>query len=195
MISDVICLPFYDRIFCLLSMFFTFGCFQIDCRAFFHRLHGIASDCENDTLLTLGLIATFALPAIGFFDEHNYSSIHGIMAVLFFGSVGIYAFIIGGVMQKNKDKFPESQWREIDLMNKMKWIMLLCLVLLAISASISSSFWLTPLSEWVTTILYVNYFAILSFTNQYYDSVHPFEAQSEKKQPQPVTNNVVYQVV
>jgi len=93
-------------------------------------------------------------------------------------------------MQKNKDKFPESQWREIDIMNKMKWVMLLSMVALAISASISSNFWLTPLSEWITTILYVNYFAILSFTNQYYDSVHPFEAQSVKSQT--ATNNVVY---
>ena len=101
MISDVICLPFYDRIFCLLSCFFTMACFQVDCRAFYKRLYGIASDCQNDTLLGLGIIASFALPLIGYFDEHTYGTIHGIMAVLFFGSVGIYAFIIGGVMQDN----------------------------------------------------------------------------------------------
>jgi len=108
MISDVICLPFYDRIFCLLTCFFTMTCYQVDCRAFFHRLNGIATTCENDTLLTLGLLTTISLPAIGYFDEHNYSSIHIACAGIFFGSTMIYAFIIGGVMEKNIDKFPES---------------------------------------------------------------------------------------
>lgn len=62
-------------------------------------------------------------------------------------------------------------------MNKMKWIMLGSLLTLAISEAImGSDYWLTPLSEWITTLLYVNYFAILSFTNNYYDSVHPFDS-------------------
>jgi hypothetical protein len=108
MISSVICLPFYDRIFCLLSCFFMLACFQVDCRAFYKRLNGIATDCENDTLMGLGLVATFSLPLIGYFDEHAYSTIHGIMAVLFFLSVAIYAYIISGIMQKNINSFPES---------------------------------------------------------------------------------------
>jgi hypothetical protein len=67
-------------------------------RAFFNRLYGIASDCQNDTLLVLGVISTFSLPAIGYFDEHNYSIIHGICAVLFFFSVGIYSWMLGSIM-------------------------------------------------------------------------------------------------
>mmetsp|Transcript_9723 Transcript_9723/g.7330 ORF Transcript_9723/g.7330 Transcript_9723/m.7330 type:complete len:91 (+) Transcript_9723:199-471(+) len=43
MISDVICLPFYDRIFCILTTFFMFTVFQADARAFYHKLQGIAS--------------------------------------------------------------------------------------------------------------------------------------------------------
>jgi len=175
MISDVICLPFYDRVFCLLTCFFTLACYQVDCRAFYHRLFGIATDCENDTLLVLGMISTFSLPAIGFFDEHTYGNIHNCLAVLFFGSVGIYAFIIGGVMQDNKKKFPVEQWVDIAVMNKVKWIMAISLLTLAISCALhGSNYWLTPLAEWVTTILYVNYFALLSFTNLYYDSVHAY---------------------
>jgi hypothetical protein len=62
-------------------------------------------------------------------------------------------------------------------MNKLKWVMLATMLTLAISEGFwGSNFWLTPLSEWITTILYINYFALLSFTNNYFDSVHPFEA-------------------
>jgi len=172
MISDVICLHLFDRIFCILSTFFCLATYQADVRAFYKKLYGIASDCENDTLLVLGLISTFTLPMIGYFDEHNYGTIHGISAVLFFGSCGIYAFIIGGVMTKNKDKFPTDEWDDIARMNKMKWIMLASLLTLLYSISkYGSNYWLTPFSEWTTTLLFVNYFGVLSFTNKFYDSV------------------------
>jgi len=76
-------------------------------------------------------------------------------------------------MQENKKKFPVDQWVEIALLNKVKWIMAISLLALAISCGLyGPNYWLTPLAEWVTTILYLNYFALLSFTNLYYDSVH-----------------------
>mmetsp|Transcript_3547 Transcript_3547/g.2576 ORF Transcript_3547/g.2576 Transcript_3547/m.2576 type:complete len:121 (-) Transcript_3547:433-795(-) len=43
-ISDTICLPFYDRIFCLFSTFMMYCCFQVDIRAFYHLLNGIATE-------------------------------------------------------------------------------------------------------------------------------------------------------
>jgi hypothetical membrane protein len=58
--------------------------------------------------LTLGLISTFSLPAIGYFDEHAYATIHGFSAILFFASVGFYAWIIGGIMQDNIESFPQE---------------------------------------------------------------------------------------
>jgi len=182
MISDVICLKYYDRIFCLFSCYFCLATYQVDVRAFYSRLYGIASDCQNDTLLVLGLISTFSLPAIGFFDEHTWGTIHGIMAVLFFASVGIYAWIIGGIMNDNLLKFPTSQWVEIKIMYKLRYVMMAVLLILALSGSLDAfPDWVFPLSEWVTTILYLNYFAILSFTNQYYDSVHPFDTNLSGK--------------
>mmetsp|Transcript_3550 Transcript_3550/g.2580 ORF Transcript_3550/g.2580 Transcript_3550/m.2580 type:complete len:180 (+) Transcript_3550:12-551(+) len=72
MISGVICLPFFDRVFCILSMFFCFTVFQADARAFYHKLQGIASQSQNDWMLGMAIIAVFTLPAIGYFDEHNY---------------------------------------------------------------------------------------------------------------------------
>jgi len=61
-------------------------------------------------------------------------------------------------------------------MNKLKYVMMAVLITLLLSITFKGdSYWLTPLAEWVTTILYINYFAILSFTNTYYESVHPFD--------------------
>lgn len=174
MISDVICLPYFDRIFCILTCFFTMAVHQVNARAFYKKLDGIASPETNDLLLILALISCVSLPAIGFFDEHLYKTIHGVSAALFFGSTGFYAFIIGGVMAKNKDKFPENG-NEIDRMNQMKWAMLGTLLTFGISVGVwGSNFWLTPLSEWAITLIYVNYFAVLVFTSQYYDSIHPY---------------------
>jgi hypothetical protein len=132
----------------------------------------------------LGVITTFTLPAIGFFDEHTYGNIHNVLAVLFFSSVGVYAFILGGVMSDNIDKFPESQWKEIRLLNKLKWVMAASLLTLMLACAIGGpNYWLTPLSEWITAILYLNYLSLLSFTNGYYDSVHFYGSEIARSLP------------
>lgn len=109
MISDCICLPMYDRIFCMCTTFFTLCAYQADVRAFYNKLYGIATDRENDSLLVLGIVTTFSLPAIGYFDEHTYSTIHGTMAGLFFISVCLYGYMIAGIMDRNRNIFPESE--------------------------------------------------------------------------------------
>jgi len=79
-------------------------------------------------------------------------------------------------MQNHKLKFPVSNQVEIVLMNKLKYVMALLLVTFLISSIYKGNeYWLTPFTEWATTILYINYFAILSFTNTYFDSIHPFD--------------------
>jgi hypothetical protein len=100
--------------------------------------------------------------------------IHGVSAGFFFGSTGFYAFIIGNVMSKNKDKFPNNG-PEIDRMNQMKWTMLTTLLTFGASVGLfGSDFWLTPFSEWALTLIYVNYFSVLVFASPFYDSIHPY---------------------
>jgi len=109
---------------------------------------------------------------IGYFDEHTYSSIHGVSAVLFFLSVGVYAWILSGIMNSNKDKFPKEEWDEIDRLSNMKHIMWISLLTFMFSMIFGgSNYWLTPLTEWTSTLLFVNYFGVLSLTNRFYDSV------------------------
>ena len=53
-------------------------------------MYGIISTSSNDTMLILGLVACVSLPLIGLFDEVNFGTMHGICAVVFFGSALIY---------------------------------------------------------------------------------------------------------
>ena len=98
MISDVIFLPLYDRIFCIETIFFTLFVHQANIRAFYKKLYGIADPCTLDLLTLLGVLSCFALPLIGLFDEHQFKSLHMVFAITFFGCTGIFAFISGGVM-------------------------------------------------------------------------------------------------
>eukprot|EP00350_Pseudokeronopsis_sp_OXSARD2_P003908 CAMPEP_0170556722 /NCGR_PEP_ID=MMETSP0211-20121228/18303_1 /TAXON_ID=311385 /ORGANISM="Pseudokeronopsis sp., Strain OXSARD2" /LENGTH=156 /DNA_ID=CAMNT_0010867227 /DNA_START=399 /DNA_END=869 /DNA_ORIENTATION=+ len=139
-------------------------------RAFYHLLQGVATQSQNDWLLGIGLISVFTLPAIGYFDEHAYSTLHGIIAGLFFISVGVYSWMLSSIMSKNKDAFPEEIWPIIDRMKTVKnlmWICLLCFLL----AMIFGNDWMTPLMEWLSTLLFLNYFVLVSGFDNYYDAV------------------------
>jgi hypothetical protein len=62
----------------------------------------------------------------------------------------------------------------IATLNNMKWIMLTVLLTLGFSAYVyGSGYWLTPASEWAVTLIYVNFFSVLSFTNKFYDTISP----------------------
>jgi len=180
MISDVICLPFYDRVFCILTMFFMFTVFQADMRGFYHMLQGIATQSQNDWLLGLGTVAVFTLPAIGYFDEHNYGFIHGVCAGLFFLSVGVYAWMLSSIMSKNKASFPEEKWHIIDRMKTVKNVMWICL-LSFMFAMIFGNDWMTPLMEWLSTLLFLNYFVLVSGLDDYYDGVLTPESDTMKR--------------
>ena len=55
----------------------------------------------------------------------------------------------------------------------MKWIMLGTLVVLGIAGANNPGGWLFPLSEWIVTLIFVNFFAIMSLTSSYYDTISP----------------------
>ena len=60
----------------------------------------------------------------------------------------------------------------ISFLSKFKFLMFGTALILGISAyNFGSRFWSTPLAEWATALMFVNFFAVLSLTNKYYDSV------------------------
>eukprot|EP00349_Pseudokeronopsis_sp_Brazil_P009134 CAMPEP_0202956112 /NCGR_PEP_ID=MMETSP1396-20130829/664_1 /ASSEMBLY_ACC=CAM_ASM_000872 /TAXON_ID= /ORGANISM="Pseudokeronopsis sp., Strain Brazil" /LENGTH=223 /DNA_ID=CAMNT_0049672995 /DNA_START=163 /DNA_END=834 /DNA_ORIENTATION=+ len=182
MISDTLCLPFYDRIFCLFSTFMMYCCFQVDIRAFYNLLDGIATPKQNNWLLFLGFLATIALPGIGYFDEHNYRPMHILLAATFFASTGFYAWILAGVLSSHKLKFPTDMWVCIALLKKVRVVMmgsLLAFLYFEVTQG-SYSFW-APFFEWLSVILFLNFFAFVSFMNKYYQSVLPVTPEATKQ--------------
>ncbi|CDW78258.1 UNKNOWN [Stylonychia lemnae] len=172
MVSDVIALPMYDRTFIILTAIMMFGVQQVNIRAFYKKLYGIVSDQYNDFLIILGGLSCIALPLIGVFDEHQWGPVHGTCAFIFFGGFGFYCILLGRALYQNKDKFPASQQRSIKLMMNNTWGLLIFLVAFLISIALVKSSVPTPFIEWATVLYFVNFFAIASFTNDFYDSVH-----------------------
>ena len=183
MISDVIISKeMYDRIFLLLTTVMMFGIQQVNIRAFYKKLYGVISDGKNDFLLDLGIASCVGLPMVGIFDEKAWGTLHGISAGIFFGCFGIYCYLLGHYLYNNKDKFPASEQRSISIIYWNTWGLMATLLLFVISPLLGEiHHFLTPVSEWAVVIYYANFFAIASYTNQYYDSVHEFGTLVKKQ--------------
>lgn len=173
MVSDVIAQEMYNRTFILLTATLMFGVQQGNLRAFYKKLYGIISNCFNDFLLVLGILSMFALPLIGIFDEHMWPKYHGASAVVFFSCFGFYSFFLGRCLYQNKDKFPASEQDSINKLYKCTWILLGLLLGFGLSIAIyGNSSVSTPLLEWAVVLYYVNFFALISNDNDFYDSIH-----------------------
>lgn len=73
MISDVVALPFFDRVFILLNTIYFMGVHQVNVRAFYKRLNDAGvEELKNDLLFYAGMTSCFSLPLIGVFDCNNY---------------------------------------------------------------------------------------------------------------------------
>lgn len=98
MISDILALKPYDRIFIFLATFFLLGIMQINLRAFFKKVYDYIPISTNDRLLYIGTAACIALPLIGIFDEHDYRPLHYFFAGVFFIGYTCYAVWMSQVM-------------------------------------------------------------------------------------------------
>lgn len=181
MISAIICDHPYDRIFCILTCIFAYTVQQTNARAFYKRMNGIIDPFTNDLLLILALISCISLPLIGFFDEHQFKLIHGIVSIAFFISTGVYAILMAEQMNKHKISFPGLE-NEISRLLALKSTIISLVIVCAISALFG--FYkglLVPICEWSIVLVYINYFSLLSFASPYYDSVHPYGKLISKK--------------
>ena len=106
MVSDVICLPFFDRIWCIMTTFFCFTVMQVNIRAFYKRLHGVISVSMNNWMVSFGVALCVSFPLIGFFDEHNYAPLHFTLAGIFFTSTCVYGKMLGDIFFEHRNKFP-----------------------------------------------------------------------------------------
>ena len=93
MISDVVALPVFDRVFILLNTIYFMGVHQVNVRAFYKRFFDASiNQTQNDFLFYMGMTSCFSLPLIGVFDCNNFKTWHYLFAFLFFSSASIYSY-------------------------------------------------------------------------------------------------------
>ena len=107
MISDVVALPIFDRVFILLNTIYFLGVHQVNVRSFYKRLSDAKIDENtNRMLFYCGICSCISLPLIGIFDCVKWRPVHYLFASLFFVSAGTYTFTLAKLMKDNKEKFP-----------------------------------------------------------------------------------------
>jgi len=172
MISDVINQEMYNRTFIFLTAIFMYGVQQTNLRAFYKMLYGKISNGRNDTMMYIGIASMIALPNVGIFDEHNWSTLHGISAGIFFIGFMIYARMLAISLDSVKDQFDAQTQKAIGSMYSNVTGLMLTTLAFFVSLIVHHSGGITAILEWATALYFVNFFSIASFANSYYDSVH-----------------------
>jgi len=149
-----------------------FGVQQTNLRAFYKKLYGVIPNSQNDNMFWLGTASCISLPLIGIFDEHMWPIPHGISAVIFFISFGIYSVKLGRALYANTDKYSPSEEKSINKIFYATHYIMYSLGALLLSIIIYHSKSPTPFFEWFVVLYYVNFFSIASFENTFYNTVH-----------------------
>jgi len=62
----------------------------------------VVSPTTNNILFWFGVVACFALPLIGIFDEHQYKKLHGTCAILYFVGMGTYSWLFARALYQHR---------------------------------------------------------------------------------------------
>lgn len=181
MVSDILAVDPYDRMFVFSTSTFMLGIMQVNMRAYFKKVYGYIPHANNDRTLWIGLISCVALPMIGIFDEYNYRPIHYACAITFFSCFSLYGVLLANDMYTYRDNFPHSEQRTIEILKKNSYgIMASALAFMVSLVYYGSICRITPAFEWITAVYLLNFYTFASFANPYYDSIHdPTEKKKE----------------
>ena len=83
-ISDISCMPYFDRAFCLVFMFYALSVQQANVRAYYLMLSPYVSATYNYLLFGIGILACLILPLIYYWDEYWFLTTHDALALIFF---------------------------------------------------------------------------------------------------------------
>ncbi|CDW73115.1 UNKNOWN [Stylonychia lemnae] len=173
MISDILALRPYDRLFIFMTTIYTLGIMQINMRAWFKKVYGLIPNKSNDRILWIGLPACIALPLIGIFDEKAYRPIHYLAAGTFFSCFTLYGVWLSDAMYDNIENFPESDRNSIRILKRnVNGIFYSCILMILSTFTFGTNGRITPGLEWFTALYVINFYAIMAYTNPFYDSIH-----------------------
>jgi hypothetical protein len=119
-----------------------------------------------------GYVQAIAFPLIGYFDETTYHPIHLALAGLSVGGGASYAALLTLALTKHKAKFSPEAQNQIKNVQIISFLFLLDVIVVFISESNwGSSFILTPLTEWISLYLSINFFALVTYADKFYEIV------------------------
>ena len=124
-------------------------------------------------MFNIGLASIVALPMIGYFDEHEYKVIHGIVSATFFIGTVVYVNYYASMFWAHKENFPQQK-NHIEWIRTIWTLMNIALGALALSLSVKKTVWV-PVTEWILVFLIINFFAFVSFDTDYVETVEPVD--------------------
>ena len=81
-------------------------------------------------------------------------------------------FILAYQMNKNLDKFPAKMQPAINFIMNAAYGILIAAGAFVFCYYVYGDQVPTPFAEWVVALYYANFFGIISFTNNFYETVH-----------------------
>jgi hypothetical protein len=170
-----------NRLFILTSTILTWGVNQQNIRAYYKMLYGKISDKYNDFLLILGYASAIMMPLLGLFDMNKYYDIHFYLAIGWLVSLAAYLGCVGKELSAHKKEFPDVTRKQIRIIGLAASGVFIGIAALAGAYHTYGVNYPTPLIQWVMFLYNINFFALISITNNFYDTVHD-GADLKKKQ-------------
>ena len=170
MISDVVAQTMYDRIFLLMTAVFSFGVQQVNIRAYYRKLWGLIPAADNDRLFWIGLASLAALPMVAVFDE-SWNGPHTFFALIVFICFSTYGRVLSNYLLAHKDAFSPADQRQIELLNIQSWVMVTVTAAFLAAIHAWGSRGVTGILEWITVMLFFNFFCLASVVNPFFDSI------------------------
>ena len=93
----------------------------------------------------------------------------------FLGSSALYAMTLSSALNKHKDKLTPDAQRAAERLSHLSLLISVGGASFLTSYTIFGvGYWTTPALEWALMFTVLNYFGLMTFTNNYYASVHPY---------------------
>lgn len=171
MISVVINEPMYRCVFIYMTSSVMFGLFQTNMRAYYKKCQGVIDPGLNNFLLVIGYASGFIMPLIGLFDRAIWGVTHIVCAFFFILFFGVYLITLTRTMHDNREKFPISEERNIQLFYYHSCAIAFVLSSFGICYSIYGEDFISPFMQWGLFFYMTNFWGILNLNNEYVSTI------------------------
>ncbi len=163
MISDILKVHMYDRIFVMGITFHSYFIFFGNVRAFYTRFQGVFNPNVNTTLYWLGVAAAVAIPFVGIIDEKVNDPVHSTFAVIFFICGAIYVILfVTHLKSLGPDILNPEELKAVVYLEYLRGFIVFLIVFGIGCAAYFGAHGPTPYFEWTGTIALLDSFMLMA---------------------------------